>query len=164
MTIKVCIVGYPATYSRSPLLHGYWIEKHGIDGSYGRENVPPEDAPAFFAGLKDRYQGCNVTAPHKELAFRSVAEADATARRLQAVNTVWFEDGRMMGGNTDAIAMWAASTKPRPAGTGGTVRAGAGRGGRGPLHRPWPAGAGRGKGVARQPHARPRRGAARSLR
>lgn len=100
---RVCIVGYPATYSRSPLLHGYWIEKYGIDGSYGRENVPPEDAPAFFAGLKDRYQGCNVTAPHKELAFRSVAEADATARRLQAVNTVWFEDGRMMGGNTDAI-------------------------------------------------------------
>lgn len=133
MTTKVCILGYPATYSRSPLLHGYWIEKYGIDGSYGRENVPPEDAPAFFATLKDHYQGCNVTAPHKELAFRSVAEADATARRLQAVNTVWFEDGRMMGGNTDAIGYvgsldeaapgWENSDRPALVlGAGGAAR------------------------------------------
>ncbi|MBA4791368.1 MAG: shikimate dehydrogenase [Rhizobiales bacterium] len=133
MTVRLCIVGYPAAYSRSPLLHGYWIRQHGLDGSYGREEVPPEEAPAFFAGMKARYEGGNVTAPNKQIAFRAVDEADATARRLEAVNTIWFEGGRMMGGNTDAVGYvgsldadapgWDASGRPALVlGAGGAAR------------------------------------------
>lgn len=133
MTVRLCIVGYPATYSRSPLLHGYWIARYGLDGSYGREDVPPEAAADFFSGMKARYAGGNVTAPHKQVAFRAVDEADATARRLEAVNTIWFEDGRMMGGNTDAIGYvgsldagapgWDATGRPALVlGAGGAAR------------------------------------------
>ncbi|MEP9377053.1 shikimate dehydrogenase [Aquabacter sp. CN5-332] len=134
MTTRICVVGHPAAYSRSPMLHGYWIKKHGIDGEYGREDVPPETAPDFFAHLATRYQGCNVTSPNKEIAFRAVDEADETARRLEAVNTIWFEGGRMMGGNTDAYGFlsnldegapgWFKSGRPvLVLGAGGASRA-----------------------------------------
>jgi len=108
MSLNLCIVGQPVAYSRSPMLHGYWMAKHGLAGSYGREDVSPEDAPAFFASYAARgYVGGNVTAPHKEAAFRAVAEADDTARALGAVNTLWLEDGRLMGGNTDVYGFMA---------------------------------------------------------
>ncbi|TCT05958.1 shikimate dehydrogenase [Aquabacter spiritensis] len=133
MTVRVCVVGHPAAYSRSPLLHGYWIARHGIDGSYGREDVPPEVAPGFFAALATRYDGCNVTAPNKEIAFRAVDVADATAQRLEAVNTIWFETGRMVGGNTDSYGFmanldsgapgWAADRPVLVLGAGGAARA-----------------------------------------
>lgn len=134
MTTRLCIVGHPAAFSRSPLLHGYWIGKYGLDGTYVREEVPPEQAAAFFAAMKERYQGGNVTSPNKEIAFRAVYETDETARRLGAVNTIWFEDGRMMGGNTDAYGFianldesaphWMVSGRPALVlGAGGAARA-----------------------------------------
>lgn len=105
---KLCIIGQPVAYSRSPLLHGYWMEAHGLAGSYGREEVPLDQAADFFAGFIARgYTGGNVTAPDKEVAFRSVAHADETARALGAVNTLWVEDGRLMGGNTDVYGFIA---------------------------------------------------------
>ena len=28
------VIGWPVSHSRSPRLHNYWLEKHGIDGAY----------------------------------------------------------------------------------------------------------------------------------
>ncbi len=133
MTIRLCVVGHPIAYSRSPMLHGYWIEKYKLDGTYGREDVPPEVAADFFARFGTQFAGGNVTAPNKEIAFRAVAEADVTARRLEAVNTLWFEDGRMMGGNTDVYGFmanldagapgWHADRPALVLGAGGASRA-----------------------------------------
>ena len=34
-TAKVAgIFGWPVAHSRSPRLHGFWLERHGIDGAY----------------------------------------------------------------------------------------------------------------------------------
>ena len=49
--IKACVVGWPITHSRSPMIHGYWLKTLGIDGSYEKLAVKPEDAFAFFQGL-----------------------------------------------------------------------------------------------------------------
>ena len=48
---RACVVGWPIEHSRSPLIHGYWLKRHGIDGDYVRLPVKPEDAGAFFADL-----------------------------------------------------------------------------------------------------------------
>ena len=29
------IIGWPVPHSLSPVLHGYWLEEHGIDGALG---------------------------------------------------------------------------------------------------------------------------------
>lgn len=102
MTIRACVTGHPVSYSRSPMLHGFWLKHYGIDGEYRREDVPPETAAAFYRSLGEKgYRGCNVTAPNKEIAFSVLDEADPSAVALGAANTLWLEDGRLFGANTD---------------------------------------------------------------
>lgn len=100
--IKACVIGWPISHSRSPLIHGYWLKQHGIDGSYIRQPVEPSSLPAFIHGLgKAGLAGCNVTIPHKESVFGLVTPADETTERLGAVNTVYLRDGKALGTNTD---------------------------------------------------------------
>lgn len=108
MTVRACVTGSPVAHSRSPLLHGYWLEHYGIDGAYGREEVPPAEAAAFYRGLAARgYAGCNVTLPNKEIAFSVLDAADESAAALGAANTLWIEDGRLCGANTDGYGFLA---------------------------------------------------------
>lgn len=100
--IKSCVIGWPISHSRSPLIHGYWLKQHGIDGSYTRQPVEPSALPDFIGGLaKAGYAGCNVTIPHKEAVFSLVTRADESTDRLGAVNTVFHRDGKILGTNTD---------------------------------------------------------------
>lgn len=100
--IRACVIGWPISHSRSPLIHGYWLKQYGIDGSYTRQPVEPEHLAAFIAGLEGAgLAGCNVTLPHKEAVFRMVARADEATERLGAVNTVYRRDGKVLGTNTD---------------------------------------------------------------
>jgi shikimate dehydrogenase len=108
VTRHAAVIGHPVAHSRSPLIHGYWLKKHGIDGAYGLRDVAPEAADAFFADFASSgLVGGNVTVPHKEAAFRSLAEADEVARALGAANTLWLEDGRLYGSNTDVYGFLA---------------------------------------------------------
>jgi shikimate dehydrogenase len=101
---RACIIGHPVAHSRSPLIHGYWLDHYGIDGHYGREDVTPADFSEFLRALGGHgYVGANVTLPHKEAAFATVDEPDAAARALGALNTVWLVDGRLHGANTDVV-------------------------------------------------------------
>ncbi|MCJ8144431.1 shikimate dehydrogenase [Ancylobacter sp. A5.8] len=101
-TRRAGIIGHPVAHSRSPLIHGYWLEKHGIDGAYSRLDVAPEAIDAFLSDFKaSGLVGANVTVPHKEAAFRAAVELDPVAAALGAVNTLWLEDGRLHGANTD---------------------------------------------------------------
>ncbi|MFM8747649.1 MAG: shikimate dehydrogenase [Aestuariivirga sp.] len=100
--IKACVIGWPISHSRSPLIHGYWLKKHGIDGSYTRQPVEPAALNAFISDLEDAgYSGCNVTLPHKEKVFQLIVPADETTARLGAVNTVFRRAGKTYGTNTD---------------------------------------------------------------
>lgn len=99
---RACVIGHPIAHSRSPMIHGYWLNELGIAGHYGREDVTPEDFVDFIRSLPARgYVGCNITLPHKEAAFRLVDRATDRAKQLQAVNTLWFEDKTLCGDNTD---------------------------------------------------------------
>lgn len=99
------VMGWPISHSRSPRLHGHWLDHYGIDGAYVPLAVPPEKFEAALAGLQAAgFRGVNVTVPHKEAAFRACDELDADAERIGAVNTIVFaEDGRVKGSNTDAF-------------------------------------------------------------
>lgn len=100
--IRACVIGWPISHSRSPLIHGYWLKQHGIDGSYSRQPVEPSALADFIGGLASAdYAGCNVTIPHKEAVFNLVVRADESTERLGAVNTVYLRDGKVLGTNTD---------------------------------------------------------------
>lgn len=108
MTRRACVIGYPVAHSRSPLIHGYWLKQHGIDGEYLRHEVRPENIDAFLKNFaKSGFIGANVTLPHKEAAFRSLAKAEPVATALGAANTLWLEDEKLMGTNTDVYGFLA---------------------------------------------------------
>jgi shikimate dehydrogenase len=99
---RACVIGHPIAQSRSPVIHRFWLAQHRIEGDYAREDVPPERLPGFLRNLtRHGYVGGNVTVPHKETAFRLLARAEPVAEALEAVNTLWLENGRLVGTNTD---------------------------------------------------------------
>jgi len=96
-----CVIGWPAGHSRSPLIHNYWIKRHGLTAEYRREAVPPEEFAAFIASWSERgYVGANVTLPHKEAAL-ALSQPDDRAKAVGAANTLWLEGGALRSTNTD---------------------------------------------------------------
>ena len=133
---KVCVMGWPVTHSRSPLIHNYWIEVHGISGAlYERLPVRPEDLVGTVRNLVELgYIGANVTVPHKEAAFAALGRHDAIAARLRAVNTIAMTPEGLEGRNTDGYGFianlkerapgWRADAGPAVLiGAGGATRA-----------------------------------------
>ena len=105
---RACVIGHPIAHSRSPLIHNHWLRQYGIDGSYTREPVKPEDLQTFLQSLQALgLAGCNVTVPHKETAFALAAVRDPSAVAVSAANTLWFEDGRLACANTDTYGFMA---------------------------------------------------------
>ncbi|MBT3767364.1 MAG: shikimate dehydrogenase [Rhodospirillaceae bacterium] len=104
-TIKAGVIGWPVSHSLSPRLHGFWLKKYGIDGTYDPIAVEPEKLESRLKSLSEQgFAGTNVTVPHKEAALRAVDEIDDHARRIGAVNTiVVLTDGRLRGSNTDGF-------------------------------------------------------------
>lgn len=135
MTRRACVIGWPVKHSRSPLIHGYWLKKYGIDGSYTREAVTPEDFLAFVRSMPERgYCGGNVTVPHKEAAFRLADEVSSEVRAVEAANTLVVKESRIGAMNTDIYGFtthltWMAPNwhrNKRPVvvlGSGGAARA-----------------------------------------
>ncbi|MGD9785524.1 MAG: shikimate dehydrogenase [Hyphomicrobiaceae bacterium] len=130
-----CVIGWPITHSRSPLIHGHWLATMGISGSYGKRAVQPEEALSFLADLGAQgLVGCNVTVPLKEIAFEAAHEKDAAALAVGAANTLWLEAGRLCASNTDTFGFmrhleetapqWRSADRPvLVLGAGGAARA-----------------------------------------
>lgn len=102
------VIGWPIEHSRSPLLHGYWLKYLKIPGTYEAVAIAPEKIETFIKLLpKSGFVGGNVTVPHKEAVFRLVDHKDEIATVLGAVNTLWLEDGKIHGTNTDGYGFCA---------------------------------------------------------
>lgn len=99
------VIGWPVGHSRSPRLHGFWLDRLGVDGAYVPLAVRPGDLAAVVAALpRMGFRGANLTVPHKEHALGLVDELDPLAERIGAVNTLVFrDDGTIEGRNTDAF-------------------------------------------------------------
>lgn len=98
------VMGWPIAHSRSPRIHGYWLDELGIDGAYLPLPVAADDLGAVLALLpKIGFVGLNVTVPHKEQVMSHISVLDPLAKRIGAVNTlVWRGDG-WEGYNSDAF-------------------------------------------------------------
>lgn len=139
-TRLAAVLGWPVAHSLSPALHRHWFAQARVDGTMVPLAVRPDDLAATMALLpRLGFLGWNVTLPHKEAALLLVDEADATAQRIGAVNTVLVgPGGRTRGLNTDAggfiaslqaspgrlRAPWSADSGPAAIlGAGGAARA-----------------------------------------
>jgi shikimate dehydrogenase len=127
---RAFVAGWPIAHSRSPLIHGFWLDQYRIEGEYVRAAVSPESAAAFLTSFRDQgFVGGNVTLPHKEQAFRACNELTPVAQRLQAANTLWTEGDKVCGDNTDAYGFSANLDERAPDWRGGSTALVLGAGG-----------------------------------
>ena len=130
------VMGWPVAHSLSPRLHGYWLDRHRVDGAYVPLAVPPEKFASALRMLPSLgFAGANVTVPHKEAALAAVDRIEPLAERIGAVNTIVIAaDGTLEGRNTDAFGFaanldegtpgWRKTATPAVVlGAGGAARA-----------------------------------------
>jgi shikimate dehydrogenase len=105
---RAFVIGHPVAHSRSPLIHGHWLERYGIEGTYERIDVAPGALPAFFERLRSgEFAGGNVTVPHKEAAFTLCDERDPEVVHVGAMNTLVVHSGLIHATNTDLYGFLA---------------------------------------------------------
>jgi shikimate dehydrogenase len=133
---RAFVVGHPISHSKSPLIHGYWLKKYGLEGSYEAVDVSPDEYPSFIQMLKlddAEFLGGNVTIPHKEQTFKLVDYVDDIAAQIGAANTIYKEGGKLHATNTDVYGFtanlddfdksWRKGKKAIVLGAGGASRA-----------------------------------------
>ena len=110
------VMGFPVMHSRSPSLHNFWLEKHGLKGRYVPLAIRPEGLQAALRALPALgFAGCNLTIPHKETAMRLVDRIDAASKRIGAINCVTVEsDGSLSGSNNDGFGYIHSILQARP--------------------------------------------------
>jgi shikimate dehydrogenase len=102
------LCGYPLGHSLSPLLHRAALEAAGLSGSYTLFPIPPlPDGQSLLADLIKQLQlgelqGLNVTIPHKQSVIALLDELTPTTRAIGAVNTLFIDNKKIIGDNTDA--------------------------------------------------------------
>jgi shikimate dehydrogenase len=106
MTKRAGIIGWPVTHSLSPVLHGYWLKEHGIDGEFLRLPAQPQEFIAVVEqARREGLTGVNVTVPHKEAAYALAQKHDNAAEICGAVNLLVFGQGEIGGRNTDHVGL-----------------------------------------------------------
>lgn len=113
---RACVIGWPVEHSRSPTVHRYWLKQYGLEGTYEKEAVRPEELEGFLGSLARKgYAGANVTLPHKEAALRAAESADQAAVTIGAANTLWLDpDGTLHASNTDSYGFMASLAQQAP--------------------------------------------------
>ncbi|BDU49564.1 shikimate dehydrogenase [Haliovirga abyssi] len=102
-TKLISLLGYPVGHSKSPLMHNAELETLGVNAIYTAMEIEPQKLGAVVNGLKsiNNFIGANVTIPHKENVMKYVDGLTEEAKSIGAVNTLYFEDDKLIGDNTD---------------------------------------------------------------
>ena len=130
------VIGQPIGHSRSPVLHGHWLKRYGINGFYIPMEVAQVDLARVIEALpKMGFVGVNVTIPHKEAVLHLADVVSDRAALMGAANTLQFrKDGKLHADNTDGYGFlenlrqgapgWRADAAPAAVfGAGGASRA-----------------------------------------
>jgi shikimate dehydrogenase len=123
------LIGFPLSHSFSP---SYFADKFkALDlQDWAYDLFPLEqiaDLPRLLAS-RDNWRGLNVTIPHKEAVIPYLSALSPQAQAVGAVNTIVFEQGQLLGHNTDVLGFdqllgSAQAQKALILGTGGAAKA-----------------------------------------
>ena len=99
---KYLVIGNPIEHSLSPKLHNHWFEKNNINAIYNKKQINEIDIKDIISELRnERINGINVTVPFKQSIIPFVDELSAEANNAQSVNTIYKENNKVLGHNTD---------------------------------------------------------------
>jgi shikimate dehydrogenase len=100
--IRLGVLGDPVAHSFSPPMQNAALQECGLDLQYAAFQITPDELPEALRLMCELdFVGLNLTVPHKIAALAFVDEADERARRIGAINTIVFQDGKSLGRDTD---------------------------------------------------------------
>jgi len=99
---KYLVIGNPIEHSLSPKLHNYWIKENKIKAVYDKKLLNKEDIEETISEIKNgKIDGMNVTIPFKKFILPFLDELTPSAKETQSVNTVYKNENKIIGHNTD---------------------------------------------------------------
>ena len=85
----------------NPLKHSFSSQLHSMLANYDYQLVDLDKADLESFILAKNYDGLNVTIPYKTDLIKYLDDIDEKADRINAVNTIVNDKGRLKGYNTD---------------------------------------------------------------
>jgi shikimate dehydrogenase len=100
--VRLGVFGDPVAHSLSPQIQNAALRACDIDTQYARFHIRANELrSALLVVRRLDFVGINLTVPHKIAAFTQIDEADESATRIGAVNTIRARDEKLIGSNTD---------------------------------------------------------------
>ena len=101
--MKFGLIGHPIVHSLSPALF-----RAGYDGRYQYDLIETPDFEQAYERFIQEYDGVNVTAPFKELAFRKADILSEECRRIGAANLLTKTPEGVKAYNSDyrGVMLW----------------------------------------------------------
>jgi len=102
MKKKFLVIGNPIDHSLSPKLHNYWIKKYKINAIYEKKLLNNNEIEGLIFNMREeKIHGLNVTVPFKKMVIPFLDELSEEAEISQSVNTIYKNDNKIIGDNTD---------------------------------------------------------------
>ncbi len=99
---KYLVIGNPIEHSLSPKLHNYWFKKNNINAVYDKKQIEEQNIKEIISEMRNgKIDGINITVPFKKLIIPFVDELSSEAEESQSVNTIFKENNKVLGHNTD---------------------------------------------------------------
>ncbi len=109
---KYLVIGNPIYHSLSPKLQNYWLKENNIDATYDKIKLEDHEIKNFIQDIKEqKIAGCNVTVPFKKTVIPFLDKLSPEADQTQSVNTITFDNGNLVGHNTDIAGFDTAIRK-----------------------------------------------------
>ena len=109
---KYLVIGNPIDHSLSPKLQNWWLKENNIDATYDKIKLEVHEIKNFIQEIKEqRIAGCNVTVPFKKTVIPFLDKLSREAEETQSVNTIIFDNGDLVGHNTDIAGFDTAIKK-----------------------------------------------------
>ena len=100
------VIGNPILHSLSPQIHATFAKDAGLHIDYEAVLSPLDQFKHTVQTLiTKKLSGANVTLPFKKEAYQLASSHSDYARIAEAVNTLEFKQGQIIGHNTDGIGL-----------------------------------------------------------
>jgi len=99
---KYLVIGNPIEHSLSPKLHNHWIKQNKLNAVYDKKKIDEGDIETVISEVRnEKISGINVTVPFKKSVIPFIDELSLEANETQSVNTIYKENDKILGHNTD---------------------------------------------------------------
>ncbi len=101
---KYFVIGNPITHSLSPELHNFWFNINKIEAIYKKQELSSKEIKNFILQIREKkINGANITVPFKKEIIPHLDILSDEAKITQSVNTICFNDDKLIGHNTDIV-------------------------------------------------------------